>query len=369
MRLRFLDTARALAVLYVLVFHVAGIWSLEYPKQLTQIMQSGGSGVVLFFIISGFSLCLTMDRHLDSPSPMWSYSIARIFRILPLYYLLLVLTIWRDAAFRDMVHDPAKILSSAFLVFNLKPEFAMGIVWASWTIGVEMIFYAIFPFLHLWLNNTQKKVAALITVSWITYGVAIFVIPNLAEGVQRSFSYMNFPRNLAIFLAGMVAYDAYRYLDRTLTSNRTSWGIMISAAGFSMIAAFVILTRLTWGKTLFVDLGLIQAVSYCVLVLGFSLLPHRLIGNRVTDFYSKVCYSAYLWHPMIIWALKDVYDLVYATDHNIWIKFGLSVSVTFVVLSIVSWFSYHLIERPGQKLGKSLLLRLNRNKVVRPANG
>lgn len=367
MRLRFLDTARALAVLYVLIFHVAGIWSLPYPKQMTQFIQSGGSGVVLFFVISGFSLCLTMQRHMESQSPRLSYATARIFRIAPLYYLLLIITIWRDAEFRDMLHEPAKVLASALLVFNLYPEYAKGIVWASWTIGVEIIFYAIFPVLYRILNNSQKRIAALIGASWATYALATFFTPHLSDEVQRSFSYMNFPRNLAIFLSGMVAFDTYVLLHRKIAANQVSWGLMITAIGASLVTSFVILARLTWGKILFVDLGLIQAFSYSVLILGLSFLPNILAGNCITDFYSRVCYSAYLWHPLVIWALKDVYDFFYALEVAIWEKFGLSVLTTLVVLSAVSWTSYHLIERPGQKMGKLLLKRWNARKSAQQA--
>ena len=142
---------------------------------------------------------------------------------------------------------------------------------------------------------------------------------------------------------------------------------MITAIGASLVTSFVILARLTWGKILFVDLGLIQAFSYSVLILGLSFLPNILAGNCITDFYSRVCYSAYLWHPLVIWALKDVYDFFYALEVAIWEKFGLSVLTTLVVLSAVSWTSYHLIERPGQKMGKLLLKRWNARKSAQQA--
>lgn len=367
MRLKFLDTARAIAVLYVVYFHVVNIWHLGAPKSLTQFTQFGGSAVTLFFVISGFSLCLTMGRHLAHPRPMASYVTARIFRIMPLYYIMLALTIWRDLQFRDMTHENAKIISSALMIFNFSPEYAKGIVWASWSVGVEMVFYAVFPFLHRALDTIEKKVVALIAASWATYAVAVFVLPGLEEGVQRSFSYMNFPRNLAVFLVGMIAYDVFLRLERIGGDRRFNLGLVVTAAGLSLLGFLIVGFRLTWGKTLVVDFGLMQAFAYATFIIGLSLLPSNAISNGVTAFYSKVCYSAYLWHPMIIWAMGPLFDYLKASTVNPWAKVAIAYAATLTAVSIVSAASFDLIERPGQNLGKRLLTRFSAGAKPAPA--
>ena len=69
-------------------------------------------------------------------------------RIAPLFYFWLVLSILRDAIFKGAAgsHSAGEIGANALFLFNLYEPFQFGIVWASWTIGVEMLFYAVFPF-------------------------------------------------------------------------------------------------------------------------------------------------------------------------------------------------------------------------------
>ena len=60
-RLHFLDSLRGLAAIYVVFFHVLMV-SASGPTisnfLLSQFVHFGGTGVFLFFVISGFSLSL-----------------------------------------------------------------------------------------------------------------------------------------------------------------------------------------------------------------------------------------------------------------------------------------------------------------------
>ena len=354
MRMQFLDTCRALAVIYVVFFHTIGIWNLEYPDSIKRFVQFGGSAVMLFFVVSGFSLCHTMRKHLDTSVPILSYASARFFRIAPLYYLLLIITILRDYYLRDIVHSPEKIVYSSFLIFNFSPEYAKGIVWASWTVGVEVLFYALFPFLFKVLDTLTKKVNFLIVTIWVTYFFSLFVIPQVEPAFQSSYKYMNFPRNLAVFVTGMIAYDAYIIIRDKNISNKTI-GLTLILAAFSSLAAMAILAKYTWGKVLIIDFGIMQGIAYALLLLAFSIYSLNVLSKPIANFYSKICYSAYLWHPILIWALKPLYDTIYSYNINVTIKLFSCVAITLLALSIIGEMSYRAIEKPGQNFGKKLL--------------
>ena len=366
-RLRFLDSARAIAVLYVIFFHTIFITPIEYPRFVHSFAQSGGSGVILFFIVSGFSLCLTAPRHQSSALPGASYAIARIFRIVPLYYFMLVLTIWRDAMFRDRTYVTEKILAAVFFTFNLNPAFSKGIVWASWTLGVEVIFYAVFPLFYRYFNDIYKLMSGVIAFTFLTYVANLYYIPTLDESLRTSYSYMMMPRNFAIFLIGMTTFHAYRWLDQTIIENRKSIGIFVLTLGCASMWILIMSFRYTWGKVMFVDFGILQAMAYSIIVLGIALYPWRFLVNAVTNFYSKVCYSAYLWHPFIIWAMKPFYIYVYGFSLPVVIKLLVSFAVTLGVVSAVSQVSFDYIERPGQRLGKKLLARLEKKSLTKTA--
>src|SRR5688500_7995573 len=103
----FLDSLRGLAALYVVLYHLPAIPQyLGIPPWAQRIVLFGGSGVTLFFIVSGFSLCLTMPAHQRTGAPLFSFYTKRLLRIAPLFYVVTVVMVMR-AAFRDTPIDPA----------------------------------------------------------------------------------------------------------------------------------------------------------------------------------------------------------------------------------------------------------------------
>ena len=68
---------RGIAVLFVVLFHVAGIFKFEHPFA---ILKYGGNGVLLFFVLSGFiiSSIHSGDKGL---SMFVNFAIKRISRI------------------------------------------------------------------------------------------------------------------------------------------------------------------------------------------------------------------------------------------------------------------------------------------------
>src|SRR5450631_4948650 len=75
LRLGYLDALRGFAALYVVVFHISLLPRShpEVPEWMRVFVAFGGSGVTLFFVISGFSMCLTWGRHAQTPRPALSF--------------------------------------------------------------------------------------------------------------------------------------------------------------------------------------------------------------------------------------------------------------------------------------------------------
>lgn len=90
-RLYFLDSLRGLAAIYVLAFHVFASPqpNMPLPPMAKQWLDFGHTGVTLFFVISAFSLSMTMPRHIASGAPILSFAISRFFRIVPLFHVLI----------------------------------------------------------------------------------------------------------------------------------------------------------------------------------------------------------------------------------------------------------------------------------------
>src|SRR5580698_8586607 len=82
---------RGIAAMYVLFYHLfGGEKGAVHPNAFTKLFQWGGYSVDLFFLLSGFILNWV---YLSGPRPLdWrSYLMARVARILPLYYLTMLM--------------------------------------------------------------------------------------------------------------------------------------------------------------------------------------------------------------------------------------------------------------------------------------
>jgi len=182
-----------------------------------------------FFVISGFSLSMTMSRHFKHSSPMISYGLSRFFRIAPLFYVLLVVTLIRDHFLFHLSHSRREIVENALFLFNFLPGYQLGIVWASWTIGIEMIYYCFFPLLYR-LGVKQKLGLSLAVMLLYCALVRIFS--------QTAILFLFFFGYVPIFVFGELAFHFSRSLHER--NNPGKWGYLALASGIVILLGCVL---------------------------------------------------------------------------------------------------------------------------------
>jgi peptidoglycan/LPS O-acetylase OafA/YrhL len=281
-RLSFLDGLRGLAAVYVLMFHMALVPAFKPtpPFWLKSFVLFGGTGVTLFFVVSAFSLCLTMGRHLASPSPLLSFYGSRVFRIAPLFFVLLAFSIWWLGWKFGVPPSAQSILLSVSFLFNLVLGEQTGIVWASWTIGVEMLFYAAFPLLYLKLTSIQAKASALFCAMLAAHllpGLLLHVFGDAAAAAE--YEKYSIIRHLPVFLIGMVSFDLFTALRGRENSERLSQPLI----GAGALALTMLMTGSGERFPVF-DPYYWQAAAYAAVLLGLSLRPLPIFINAVTQF-------------------------------------------------------------------------------------
>jgi peptidoglycan/LPS O-acetylase OafA/YrhL len=352
-RLAFLDSLRGLAAIYVVLFHMMLVPSphLAVPDWISQFVIFGRSGVTLFFVISAFSLCLTMPGSYEKPD-LRTFYIRRFFRITPLFYFMIVVALARDYFCYGVRHPFLSILSSFSFLFNFTPQWHEGIVWASWTIGVEMIFYVFFPIFYKTSAKLTKIIGALLTfliVSPVFNQVIEFA--SLHIPFKDRFFEFSFLHNLPVFLTGILGYYVY--------ARRDAFHITRPVGAVLVLGAFYGFYSLLNGglKLLFPDPLYWQGVLYTMLLVGTCACPSAILVNGFTRFLGRISYSTYLNHPIVIAALFPFYKWIYALDLSNAVKFGISAVVTITCVIPLSYGTFLLIEKPGIALGRRLIKR------------
>ena len=151
-----IESLRGIAALMILLCHLALIVKLPLPQSLGFVATRFGLGVPLFYTLSGFVLAYGYADRLSDRTAIYSFYIRRLFRIMPLFYLMTALWIVVNWIVWNKTFSASTLLLNLTFLFGLVPGEHESIVWAGWSIGVEMLFYLIFPILSACLPNVRS---------------------------------------------------------------------------------------------------------------------------------------------------------------------------------------------------------------------
>ena len=149
-----IDCFRILAVLMILSVHIRGNLS-GVPSIINKVFGLGAYGVALYFLISGFFSYSSVKKSSD----IKDYAIKRAIRILPTYYVSLLLTFILDVfILNDLPISPSWLYHVFFL--NMFVPSSEWMWWNSvnffWTMPSFIAWYIISPIIFRYLNNSVK---------------------------------------------------------------------------------------------------------------------------------------------------------------------------------------------------------------------
>jgi peptidoglycan/LPS O-acetylase OafA/YrhL len=356
-RLDFLDALRGLAAAYVVVYHMILLPNpnLVAPDWAYKVAHSGGTGVMLFFVISAFSLYYTMPLRLRDAHPNLSFYLHRFFRIAPLFYAWIFFTLVRDAWYFSAHHGASGILASITFLFNLTPQGQQGFVWASWTIGIEMMFYLMFPLIYRYITDLWKALALvfIFILVWLAYQA---IIPHVYSGANvelvRTWTFVRF---LPVFALGGVVHFV---ISRIHAHGETEYGKSIGL--FVVVASIYCYLAMLDGSfnVFFEDARVWQGLIYSALVVGLCLNPLKIFVNRFTVYLGKISYSLYLGHTTVVLFLTPVYRAAYSALNNTTLAFLLCYVLTLLLAMCLADITYRFIEAPGVRYGKIVYQRM-----------
>jgi len=323
-----LDSVRGVAVLLVLFFHSFGF---QYgtknlsgvAKLLVSATLPGWTGVNLFFVLSGFLITGILIDSRNEPDYYRTFYIRRALRILPIYYVLLVVLFVLPRIGLIDRHVSLGFLGLSFIYLsNVVNLFGVTVQYATlWSLSIEEHFYLFWP--------TVVRTFSRRTVGICASG--IFLLCPALRALVYEMGYESGPYTWLLadgLAAGALMAVLLRRPSFTRTTMRRFSALCVVAATlmFALGYPFGILHPVTLvGFSLReTALNVLYAGALgTVLLLGTSHLKW-LVRRPTLRFFGSISYGLYLYQRLVF-DVVDHFALQYAPHLALAIKgnFGL----------------------------------------------
>ncbi|MFK7810502.1 MAG: acyltransferase family protein [Saprospiraceae bacterium] len=331
-----IDTLRFLAIIMVILSH----W---LPNDYwIRFFQLGRLGVELFFVISGFlitRILLQLNAKEGRLSDkLKTFYVRRILRIFPIYYFVVILTYVFNSG-----HIETAIWWNLFYGSNfyiLKVNQFPGLMSHFWTLSVEEHFYILWPLLVL-LPSSKKVIYSI--------GLAVFI-----GFFSRYFFYYNSYPPLYTNIFTLSCFDAFaiggflaylREVKLDLYYKITKSKALLCSVCIGFVYSLYSLNFHGTNDNFWNLVAFRFFSAWCFLFLINYAIHSKLkiLNLKQFVFLGKLSYSMYLFHnfvPGFLLGLKY--------PENIYFR----LVIYFIVLLLVSYLSWKLIEMPFNKFKK-----------------
>jgi peptidoglycan/LPS O-acetylase OafA/YrhL len=333
-RYGFIDSIRGIAACLVMLQHslytgkilAEGSDSFLYGL-LPNLLELGQTGVVAFFLVSGFVIPLSLEKTAN----FRLFWVHRILRIYPLYLAVYVVSLFVQGggSLEGTVAFIKNIGAHLLMVqeYVKQPNFVGG----SWTLAIEMVWYI--GLSGLFLLGLNKKTNLLVALALLASAAACVVC---AFGLHMPMGRLSM---LVCCVFGLVCYRRER-------------GEITRKHFFVLCAALVLMiaSNLVCGFLLFPasdptsSLTTVQnswSLAALVFFVPFAFRGLPVWDHSILAFLGRISYSIYLVHGLVLHGLKD-------TPVTGWAL----VALTFVVTLPLAALTYRLIESPPIRWGK-----------------
>jgi peptidoglycan/LPS O-acetylase OafA/YrhL len=330
-----IDGLRFVAIASVVLFHIyAALERGAIPLPIPLNNDLPKRGVELFFGISGFILAVPFASHYLVSAPrvnLKQYFLRRLTRLEPPYFLSLfactaIAAVVAHRSFSEMA--PHLLASSVYMhnmIFGAFPGAVNGV---AWSLEIEVQFCVLVPLLALLFTISDARVRrAVILVVMLVAGLLSNRLYNSLH-FRASIAYY-----LAFFLAGFLVCDLY--LTRGEWKRSFLWDVLV-----------VGLWPLVW----YMERSFGHVVLPFVIVLLYlgafrGRICSAVFSNRMITDIGGMCYSIYLFHSLLIYAVKHETAVLHV-GQNFWVYYVLQSSMILPVVMLFCGLFFLLIERP-----------------------
>lgn len=352
-RIRQLDGIRGLAIVLVLLHHLAvgRVWNIPWFDSLCTAISSGWFGVDIFFVLSGFLITGNLLERKGKPHYFRNFIVRRGLRVMPLYFGYLIFVAVGTLL---MVHvSPFKNLGWTPWVFGT--NIAMGITqhWNVgtaplghfWSLAVEEHFYLLWPLLIMLARTRRVVQICSVGILGILIARTAFALATgniIAAGVFTPFK-------IDSMMLGALA----AIFVRSNLYTEKSVGFLKPAAFLSGIASLAVLLAGAYNRESIwsCTIGFTVLSAFFAVVILLSLTSptlKRFFSNRLLCAFGIYSYGIYVFHPLIyVWMQnRAVTHTLMQIVHNQMGAFVLNRLLVVALSFGLAALSFHLYEKP-----------------------
>ena len=344
-RLAVLDGLRLLAAVSVAMFHYSVAWRADgvHPPEyhlptFSHVGAYGFLGVELFFLISGFVICMSSWGR-----PLGDFFVSRVSRLYPAYWacILITVAVLVLVPISGGLPQPSELSVTDVVVNFTMLQQPMGVPHVDtvyWTLFAELRFYLLFAIV-VQIGLTYRRAVLFCTV-WLTVAI---LAPTLGSPL---ISMVTMPEYAPYFVAGVAMYLIHRFGPSPLLFGIVGFAWLVSLQRVEVRVADIKpgFAVPTWPGTI-----MITAAYAVVLVVAMGWTDR--ITWRWLTVAGVVTYPFYLLHQRIGFSMIRTTYL--ATGLPVW----LVVAMTIVVIAIAAWLVHRVVERPLARILRSALRR------------
>lgn len=345
-----LDIIRSMAIIFVILGHST---YLIDPYFSNNNYISLIDGVDLFFVLSGFLIgkiiinLIEENKKIDLKLTA-KFLIRRWFRTLPNYYLFLLINIVL-IAFGVIKGFLNKFLITYFLFFQNFHKPYDFLFWESWSLSVEEWFYLLFPIILILLFKIIKTSPRYI----ILISIILFISTPLIYRIIQSNAHENWElyfRKIVLARLDTIGYGilaAYLHIYHALTWKKYKNILFILGMIFLAYISKTSFQNMYFLKTFYFSL---MGISILLILPKLESIKNENIPLKPFAFISKISYSMYLSHLLVLQIISKTYVINNRTDSVVaYLSFWL---ITILISTLV----YKYFERPIMNLRDKIKL-------------
>jgi peptidoglycan/LPS O-acetylase OafA/YrhL len=363
-----IDGIRFVAIMLVLLFHIHGYFAAKagFPATdtaaglLNTFFINGDRGVELFFVLSGFILCLPFAHHYINHGKTVSlkrYYLRRVTRLEPPYFLamsaiFLLHIITHTTSFAIML--PHWLASLAY-VHNIVYHRASIVTVVAWSLEIEIQFYLMAPLLFriLSLHRAVRRIMLLAGI------IAVILLQHTCT--TPFLTIFNFGQ---YFLTGILLADLYVSNTASAFFNK-KWIAPLAAIILATIIYLPIKSTISAPQLLAAHLVFPFLIGLFYYIVFKNQIIKRVFSYKFIPIIGGMCYSIYLLHYTIISVLGRFTTPFHITGGYLPNLF-LQIILLMIPILLLSAVFYFYIERPFMS-GKWLDLLLKKDKTEKEA--